>query len=101
VHDDPGSVQRHRSTIVSCLRDPDISIRSRALELILLLVNESNVEELTTELLNYLSVAQAEQRRDLASEILRVVETFAPSKVWRIDTLITMLSLVGSNCDAR
>jgi len=56
VSEDIAAVQRHRNTIVECLKDADISIRQRALELIYQLVNESNVAALTTELLNYLVV---------------------------------------------
>jgi len=43
------ALQRHRTTVVECLRDQDISIRHRALELIYLLVNDSNVIPLTEE----------------------------------------------------
>ena len=37
-------------------RDPDISIRRRALDLVYLLVNENNIRVLVRELLNYLLV---------------------------------------------
>ena len=54
VHDDTSAVQRHKGTIVDCLKDPDVSIRKRALVLVNALVNEENVRYLAGELLNYL-----------------------------------------------
>ena len=44
VDSDVNAVQRHRGTIVECLKDADVSLRRRALELIYVLVNETNVE---------------------------------------------------------
>lgn len=99
VSEDIAAVQRHRQTIVECLKDADISIRQRALELIYQLVNGDNVVALTTELLNYLVVATAEQKSNLVSKILMIVERFSPTKKWRIDTLITMLSVAGAVLD--
>ncbi|EWM25868.1 clathrin-adaptor gamma chain [Nannochloropsis gaditana] len=96
---DAASVQRHRNTIVECLKDPDVSIRQRALELICQLVNPQNVQELTREMLNYLVVALPEHKASLCSKIMHVVETYAPSPLWRLDTLITMLAIAGDACD--
>ena len=62
VVQDPETLQKHRTTIVDCLKDPDVSIRQRALELIYHLVNSDNVELLTAELLNYLVVCPDEHR---------------------------------------
>jgi|NOAtaT_6_FD_contig_81_2470830_length_3090_multi_3_in_0_out_0_1 AP-1 complex subunit gamma-1 len=99
VHADIAAVQRHRSTIVECLKDPDVSIRQRALELIYHLVNEENVEMLVAELLNYLVVCEPRQdRTEICSRILQVVQTYSPSDMWRIDTLITMLTIAGREC---
>jgi AP-1 complex subunit gamma-1 len=95
VMEDVGAVQRHRSTITDCLKDSDISIRQRALELIFLLVNEQNVEGLVPEMLNYLVVAPVDHRAGLISKLLTIVEKFSPSTRWRVDTLVTMLSLSG------
>jgi AP-1 complex subunit gamma-1 len=53
---EPTAVQRHRNTILDCLRDPDVSIRRRALELSFMLINESNVRVLVRELLSFLEV---------------------------------------------
>lgn len=89
------ALQKHRNTVVDCLKDPDISIRQRALELIYYMVNQENVEALTAELLNYLVLCPREHRRDICTRILRVVERFSPNDRWRVDTLITMLTIAG------
>mmetsp|Transcript_25147 Transcript_25147/g.35217 ORF Transcript_25147/g.35217 Transcript_25147/m.35217 type:complete len:957 (-) Transcript_25147:1105-3975(-) len=89
------ALQRHRSTVVDCLKDPDISIRQRALELIYHLVNSENVEALTAELLNYLVLCPREHRSDICARILRVVERYSPDDRWRVDSLITMLTIAG------
>ena len=51
---DDSIVVRYRSTILSCLRESDPSIRRRALEIIIVLVRLNNVEELVRELLQFL-----------------------------------------------
>lgn len=89
------ALQKHRTTIVECLKDPDISIRTRALELIYHLVNQENVESLSAELLNYLVLCPREHRSDICNRILRVVDKFSPNDRWRVDTLITMLTIAG------
>jgi len=89
------ALQRHRTTVVDCLKDPDVSIRQRALELIYHLVNHENVEDLTAELLNYLVLCPREHRADICTRILRVVDRFSPEDRWRVDTLITMLTIAG------
>lgn len=99
VSEDIAAVQRHRTTIVDCLKDPDISIRQRALELIYQLVNEQNVIVLTTELLNYLIVAQTEHKASLVSKVIQIVEKYSPSKKWKVDTVVTMLSIAGNITD--
>lgn len=89
------ALQKHRTTVVDCLKDPDISIRQRALELIYYMVNQGNVESLAAELLNYLVLCPREHRGDICSRIFRVVEKYSPDDRWRVDTLITMLTIAG------
>ncbi|CAN0381121.1 unnamed protein product, partial [Discosporangium mesarthrocarpum] len=80
-------------------QDSDPSIRVRAVELIFQLVNKSNARAMVAELLNYLVVAPSDQKRNLCSDVLQVVEDHCPSPRWRVDTLITMLSVAGGHCD--
>jgi len=99
VNEDVAAVQRHRATILDCLKDPDVSIRQRALELTYQLVNANNVVELVREMLNYLVVAPPEHRALLCSRVSSVVDKFTPSAKWQVETLITMLSIAGNHCD--
>lgn len=92
---DTNAVQRHRAIILDCLRDGDISIRRRALELSYALINDSNVRVLTRELLAFLEVADNEFKLGLTTQICLGAERFAPNKRWHIDTVLRVLKLVG------
>lgn len=93
---EPNAVQRHRNTILDCLRDPDISIRRRALDLSFTLINEGNVRVLIRELLAFLEVADNEFKPVMTSQIGVAADRFAPNKRWHIDTMLRVLRLAGN-----
>ena len=76
---EPNAVQRHRNTILDCLRDPDISIRRRALDLSFTLINASNVNLLIRELLAFLEVADNEFKPLMTSQIGVAADRYAPN----------------------
>jgi len=96
---DAEAVQRHRNTIVDCLKDTDVSIRKRALDLIYALVNESNIKVLAGELLNYLSGSSIDFRQDLATKLCNVTEKYSPNKRWHVDTIVKVMSVAGQHVD--
>lgn len=93
---EPNAVQRHRNTILECLRDPDISIRRRALDLSFTLINESNVRVLIRELLAFLEVADNEFKPTLTTQIGIAADKYAPNKRWHVDTMLRVLALAGN-----
>ncbi|EAU90530.1 gamma-adaptin [Coprinopsis cinerea okayama7 len=93
---DTNAVQRHCNTILDCLRDGDISIRRRALELSYALINETNVRILVRELLVFLEVADDEFKYGMTTQISLAAERFAPNKRWHIDTVLRTLKLAGN-----
>ncbi|KAH0991630.1 hypothetical protein GBA52_003113 [Prunus armeniaca] len=93
---DAQAVQRHRATILECVKDSDASIRKRALELVYVLVNEGNVKPLTKELIDYLEVSDEEFKGDLTAKICSIVAKFSPEKIWYIDQMLKVLSEAGN-----
>jgi len=93
---EPNAVQRHRNTILECLRDPDISIRRRALDLSFTLINESNVRVLIRELLAFLEVADNEFKPTMTSQIGIAADRYAPNKRWHFDTMLRVVTLAGN-----
>lgn len=94
---EPNAVQRHRNTILECLRDPDISIRRRALDLSFMLINEGNVRVLVRELLAFLEVADNEFKPSMTTQIGIAADRFAPNKRWHVDTILRVLKLAGAH----
>ncbi|KIW25164.1 uncharacterized protein PV07_10825 [Cladophialophora immunda] len=93
---EPNAVQRHRNTILECLRDPDISIRRRALDLSFTLIREDNVRVLIRELLAFLEVADTEFKPVMTTQIGIAADRFAPNKRWHIDTMLRIVKLAGN-----
>uniref|UniRef100_F6UVW5 AP-1 complex subunit gamma n=1 Tax=Xenopus tropicalis TaxID=8364 RepID=F6UVW5_XENTR len=96
VQTDHNAVQRHRSTIVDCLKDLDVSIKRRAMELSFALVNGNNIRGMMKELLYFLDSCEPEFKADCASGIFLAAEKYAPSKRWHIDTIMRVLTTAGS-----
>ncbi|KAK6456519.1 clathrin associated protein complex large subunit, gamma-adaptin [Scheffersomyces xylosifermentans] len=93
---EPLAVQRHRSTIVSCLSDGDISIRRRALELSFAILNEQNIRVLVREILTFLeNCTDNELKPYITSQLTIASNKYAPNDKWHFDTLIRMLKLSG------
>ncbi|KAL3569648.1 hypothetical protein D5086_029538 [Populus alba] len=93
---DAQAVQRHRATILECVKDSDASIQKRALELVYVLVNETNVKPLTKELIDYLEVSDQEFKGELTAKICSIIEKFSPEKNWYIDQMLKVLNKAGN-----
>lgn len=71
---DYNAVQRHRNTILDCLKENDISIRRRALELSFALISENNIRSVMKEILTFLDSCEVEFKSFIASNVLSVAE---------------------------
>ncbi|KAH8354672.1 hypothetical protein KR084_001553 [Drosophila pseudotakahashii] len=96
VHADTSAVQRHRTTILECLKDPDVSIRRRAMELSFALINAQNIRTMTKELLLFLEKADAEFKAQCSSGMILAAERYSPTTRWHLDTQLSVLIAAGN-----
>lgn len=93
---DNQAVQRHRATILDCLKDADVSIKRRALELSFALINAQNFKTMTKELINFLQDADPNFKSECSSGMVIAAEKHAPGKRCHIDTLFDVLKGAGN-----
>ena len=97
VDQDMKAVQRHRTIIVECLKDPDTSIRRRALDLSFTLINATNIRQMIKELTLFLEIADVEFKSFIVSRCFQTTEKYAPNRQWHIESLIKVLSLANQH----
>ncbi|XP_047952946.1 AP-2 complex subunit alpha-2-like [Salvia hispanica] len=78
-------IKRHQAQIITSLKDPDISIRGRALDLLYGMCDVSNAKDIVEELLQYLSTADFAMREELSLKAAILAEKFAPDLSCFID----------------
>ena len=91
---DIDTVQKHKNVILEFLKDPDIAIKRRSLDLTYLIVNTENIRQIVTETLDFInSTSNVEFKLELTSKIFYSLEKYSPSLKWEIDVLLKMLCL--------
>ncbi|KAF7823288.1 AP-2 complex subunit alpha-1-like [Senna tora] len=88
-------IKRHQSQIITSLKDPDISIRRRALDLLYGMCDVSNAKDIVEELLQYLSTAEFAMREELSLKAAILAEKFAPDLSWYVDVILQLIDKAG------
>lgn len=95
VTDVQESIKRHQAQIITSLKDPDISIRRRALDLLYGMCDVSNAKDIVEELLQYLTTADFGIREELALKAAILAEKFAPDLLWYVDVILQLIDKAG------
>lgn len=90
-------VKKHQNTIILSLRDKDISVRRRALDLLFSMCDVDNSELIVGELLRYLKVADYALREEMVLKIAILTEKYAPSYKWYVDTILELIAAAGDH----
>ncbi|POW19569.1 hypothetical protein PSHT_04588 [Puccinia striiformis] len=77
--DDLSVLKQHQDTIILSLRDKDISVRRRGLDLLYSMCDSTNAKVIVGELLRYLGISDYTLREELVLKIAILTEKFALS----------------------
>ncbi|KAG9314363.1 adaptin N terminal region-domain-containing protein [Chiua virens] len=90
-------LKKHQGTIILSLRDKDISVRRRALDLLYSMCDIDNSELIVGELLRYLKIADYQLREEMVLKIAILTEKYASSYKWYVDTILQLISAAGDH----
>ncbi|KAJ3023311.1 hypothetical protein HKX48_003595 [Thoreauomyces humboldtii] len=91
------NVKKHQETIIQSLKDKDISVRRRALDLLYSMCDVSNSRVIVQELLQYLTIADYAIREEMVLKIAILTEKFATDYKWYVDVILQLITLAGDN----
>ena len=89
------TIRKEQETILLALKDPDISIRRRALDLLYSMCNRDNAGEIVGELLNYLPLSDYAIREELVLKVAILAEKFSVDLTWYVDVVLNLISQAG------
>ena len=96
----PKAVQEHKDTVLNCLDDEDITIRFRALDLVIGMVNKRNLMDIIKNLMNRIDTAEAKYRDELISKVISICSQgnyqFITDFEWYINVLVELTRVQGT-----
>lgn len=91
------TIKKHQDIILNSLRDRDISVRRKGLDLIYSMCDTSNARPIVNELMHYLSHSDFSMREELVLKIAILTEKYATDARWYIDVSLNLLQLAGDH----
>lgn len=92
------TVQRHRQTVLDCLHDSDVTIRRRAAEVSLALINKTTIKSIFTELT---CADLLQEDSSVISRLAILAAKHAPSARWYVDSMILLFSSKACSKDIK
>eukprot|EP00980_Cylindrotheca_fusiformis_P006242 scaffold1336_cov158-Cylindrotheca_fusiformis.AAC.4 len=91
------SIKKHQATVLVSLKDADISVRRRALDLLFVMCDTDNAERIVDELVAHLVMADAVIREEMVLKIAILAEKYATDLRWYVDTILKLISISGDH----
>ena len=89
-------LRKHQQTVLLALRDKDISVRRRALDLLYSMCDGSNAKSTVQELLRTLPTADYSLREEMVLKIAILAEKYATESQWYVDVTLQLISQAGA-----
>ena len=88
-------ILKHQSTVFISLRDPDISIKKRALDVLFQMCNSTNCSSIIDELLIDMKEADFNIKEDIVQKTAILAEKYCRDQKWYTDVIIQLLTHAG------
>lgn len=90
-------IKEHQAIILGSLKDRDISVRRKGLDLLYSMCDTTNAGPIVNELLRYLQTADYAIREEMVLKVAILTEKYATDAQWYIDMTLKLLSLAGDH----
>ncbi len=90
-------IKKHQNVIIGSLRDRDISVRRKGLDLLYSMCDTTNAQPIVNELLKYLQSADFAIREEMVLKIAILTEKYAADAKWYIDISLKLLAMAGDH----
>lgn len=90
-------IKKHQNIIIGSLRDRDISVRRKGLDLLYSMCDPSNSQSIVSELLKYLQSADFAIREEMVLKIAILTEKYAADIQWYVDISLRLIAMAGDH----
>ncbi|KAG8529950.1 uncharacterized protein KY384_005431 [Bacidia gigantensis] len=90
-------IKRHQNIIMGALRDRDISVRRKGLDLLYSMCDSTNSQPIVNELLKYLESADFAIREEMVLKIAILTEKYATDVQWYVDISLRLIAMAGDH----
>ncbi|SPO05679.1 related to alpha-adaptin C [Cephalotrichum gorgonifer] len=90
-------IKQHQDIIIGSLKDRDISVRRKGLDLLYSMCDSSNARAIVGELLHYLQNADFAIREEMVLKIAILTEKYATDVQWYVDISLRLIGMAGDH----